>query len=281
MRTLLVSLIAAVGFLTANCQSNRKDDNSSTLVEIATNYGVIKIKLYNSTPLHRDNFIKLVKEGYFNGTLFHRVIKDFMIQGGDPDSKNAAPGAMLGNGGPAYTIPAEFNDSLYHKKGALAAARQSDQVNPTRASSGSQFYIVQGRTFQEADLRRMEERVNSERMNILLSQILEKPDNADLKRMIDGFVKVGNQSELNYLMQEIQPTLMAELEKNGKFRYSDQAVKDYATIGGTPHLDGSYTVFGEVIAGLDIVDRIANSPVGPNDRPQDDVVMTSVKIVKK
>ncbi len=278
MRRILLTLVACVGLLSAFSQS--KGSQPSTFVTITTSYGDIRIKLYNETPLHRDNFVKLVKEGYFNGTLFHRVIKDFMIQGGDPDSKTAAPGVMLGNGGPAYTIPAEFNDSLYHKKGALAAARTGDEMNPNRESSGSQFYIVQGVKFAETDLKRFEEKMNQDRMNKLLGMLLQKPENAELKKMIDGFMKVGNQNELNFIMQQIQPQIMQQLEQGGKYQYSAQAIKDYTTIGGTPHLDGSYTVFGEVVEGLDVIDKIAAVPVGPGDRPVENVVI-SVKISKK
>lgn len=278
MRRILLTLVACVGLLNGFSQS--KDSKTNTYVTITTTYGDIKVKLYNETPQHRDNFIKLVKEGYYNGTLFHRVIKDFMIQGGDPDSKTAAPGQMLGNGGPSYTIPAEFNDSLYHKKGALAAARTGDDVNPMRASSGSQFYIVQGNRFSETDLKRFEDRINQERLNQLMGQVLAKPENADLKKMIDGFVKVNNQSELNFIMSQIQPQLMQQLEQSGKFKYSAQAIKDYGTIGGTPHLDGMYTVFGEVVEGLDIIDKIATVPTGGSDRPVENVAI-DIKISKK
>lgn len=278
MRRILLTLVACVGLLTGFSQS--KAPVQSTFVTISTIYGDIKIKLYNETPKHRDNFIKLVKDSYFNGTLFHRVIKDFMIQGGDPDSKTATPEMILGNGGPGYNVPAEFNDSLYHKKGALAAARTGDQMNPMRESSGSQFYIVQGRPYAQADLARFEERINQERMNGLLSNLLERPENKDLKKMIDGFMKVGNQNELNFVMQQLQPQLMQQLEQGGKYKYSAKAIADYSTIGGAPHLDGSYTVFGEVVEGLDIIDKIAAVPVGANDRPVEPVVM-SMKISKK
>lgn len=203
-----------------------------------------------------------------------------MIQGGDPDSKTAQPGQQLGNGGPGYTIPAEFNDKFYHKKGALSAARTADQINPKKESSGSQFYLVQGKKYTEEELKRFEDKINQERMNMLFQQLLAKPDNAELQRIIDGYVKVGNQNELNFLLQQIQPTLMAELEKNGKFAYSAQALKDYATVGGTPHLDGNYTVFGEVVQGLEVIDKIAAVPTQPGDRPVDNVVMT-MKIIKK
>ncbi len=274
----MVTLVACVGLLSGFSQN--KSDKGNTYVTVSTNFGDIKIKLYNETPLHRDNFIKLVKEGYFDGTLFHRVIKDFMVQGGDPDSKTATPGQMLGNGGPGYTIPAEFNDSLIHKKGALAAARIGDQMNPKRESSGSQFYIVQGRTFSETDLKRFEERINQERLNQMLTQLLEKPENEPLKKMIDGFVKVGNQNEINYVMQQIQPQLMQQLELGGKFRYSAEAIKAYGTLGGAPHLDASYTVFGEVVEGMDVIDKIAAVQVAPGDRPVQDVAM-KIKITKK
>lgn len=189
------------------------------IVELETNFGNITIALSDSTPKHRDNFIKLVKQGFYDSLLFHRVIKDFMIQGGDPDSKYAVAGQMLGNGGPGYTVPAEFNDSLFHKKGVLAAARMSDDVNPQRASSGSQFYIVQGKKFTDEELNRLEQ-------------------------MRMGGKKIpANRREV------------------------------YKTIGGTPHLDGGYTVFGEVTSGLEVIDKIAAVQGGPNNRPQNDVRM--------
>lgn len=194
-------------------------------VKISTSKGEVIIKLYNETPLHRDNFLKLAKEGFFDGTLFHRVIKAFMIQGGDPDSKNANAGAELGNGGPKYTIPAEFVDSLFHKKGVLAAAREGDSENPTKASSGSQFYIVQGKVWNDSTLNSVE-----------------------TKRM--------------------------------KFKIPEWQRQVYKTIGGTPHLDRNYTVFGEVVKGLEMVDNIAAEPTGKGDRPVTDVKMT-VTVLKK
>ncbi len=186
-------------------------------VRIKTAYGTCIVRLYNETPKHRDNFIKLVKKGALNGTLFHRVIRDFMIQGGDPDSKNAQPGAHLGEGGPAYTVPAEFRDSLFHKKGVLAAARDE---NPDKASSGSQFYIVQGKRFTDEQL---------------------------------------DQVEIGRLKGRKIPLKMREV---------------YKTIGGVPHLDRGYTVFGEVLIGIDMVDRIAAVAKDDNDRPTTDILMT-------
>lgn len=194
-------------------------------VRIKTEFGECIIKLYNQTPLHRDNFLKLVKSGYYNGVLFHRVINNFMIQGGDPDSKNAKPDSLLGEGGLKYTIPAEFNDSLFHKKGVLGAAREGDDVNPAKASSGSQFYLVQGKVFTDQQL-----------------------DNLEEKRL--------------------------------KFKIPEWQREIYKTIGGTPHLDRNYTVYGEIVMGLDMVDKIAALPTNKNDRPKQDVKM-EVTVLKK
>jgi cyclophilin family peptidyl-prolyl cis-trans isomerase len=216
----------------ANSQSSEKQESkieelkseTDVRVKITTDYGEIIVKLYNETPKHRDNFIKLADSGYFNGSLFHRVIKNFMIQGGDPTSINAPAGTMLGNGGPSYTIPAEFMPEKYfHKKGALAAAREGDQVNPTKASSGSQFYIVQGQVFNDSIINLME----------------------------------------NYYGK--------------KFTASQRTA--YKTVGGAPHLDGDYTVFGEVVYGLEVIDKIAILAVDQNSRPIKDVKM-KVEIIK-
>lgn len=191
-------------------------DHDYTYVLIATDYGDMVVKLYNETPLHRDNFTKLVKEGFYDSLLFHRVIKNFMIQGGDPDSRHAKAGALLGNGGLNYTIPAEFKSGLYHKKGALAAARMGDNVNPQKASSSTQFYIVQGEPW------------STDRLQIL--------------------------------------------EQRGML-FTPEQKSTYASLGGTPFLDGEYTVFGEVVEGLDVIDKIAAVQTDRNDRPIDNVKM--------
>lgn len=199
-------------------------------IELVTNYGNIILHLYDSTPLHRDNFIRLVKSGFYDSTLFHRVINNFMIQGGDPDSKHAKPGQPLGNGGPKYTVPAEFRVSIFHKKGVLAAARESDDINPQKASSSSQFYIVQGRKFTDGAL-----------------------DTLEIRRL------------------------------GGRKIPADQR-EVYKTIGGTPHLDQNYTVFGEVVSGLDVVDKIAATPTSKDedrDRPLEDVRIIKAKLIKR
>lgn len=206
----------------------KKDRKRDVLMQ--TTMGDIVIRLSDSTPLHRDNFLKLVKVGYYDSILFHRVIKDFMIQGGDPNSKRSAAGQPLGNGGPGYTVPAEFRKTLFHKKGAIAAARMGDNANPTKASSGSQFYIVQGKVFTDAGL-----------------------DSIETFRL------------------------------NGKKIPAEQRTV-YKTIGGTPHLDQSYTVYGEVVNGLDIIDKIAavqTSKAQDRDRPLQDVRIIKMKLIKR
>jgi peptidyl-prolyl cis-trans isomerase B (cyclophilin B) len=201
-----------------------QDTPEGTKVLISTSMGDIKVVLYDKTPLHRDNFVKLAKESYFDGTLFHRVINQFMIQGGDPDSRDAKPKKMLGNGGPDYTIPFEYVPEYFHKRGALAAARMGDDVNPEKASSGSQFYIVQGRTFSEEELTQIEGRLNKK-----------------------------------------FPTEQREI---------------YKKTGGTPFLDGNYTVFGEVYEGMDVVDKIAQVTCDSNSRPLENISMTVTLITK-
>jgi peptidyl-prolyl cis-trans isomerase B (cyclophilin B) len=194
------------------------------IVEFQTDKGKIRVRLYNETPKHRDNMLKLVKDGFYDGILFHRVIRDFMIQGGDPQSKNAPAGQMLGSGDVGYTVPAEFNPALFHKKGALSAARQGDQVNPEKRSSGCQFYLVQGRKWSDAELNSF------------------------------------------------------EAQRGSKF--SPEQREAYKMLGGTPHLDGGYTVYGEVIQGLEIIDLIAAVKTAPGDRPVEDVKIVKAVIVQ-
>lgn len=237
-------------------------------VKIQTSLGDIVVRLYDETPLHRDNFVKLVKEGYYDGTLFHRVIQDFMIQGGDPDSKGAPAGKQLGTGGPSYTIPAEIQSGLYHKRGALAAARQGDEVNPERRSSGSQFYIVWGQQYKEGQLRQF-----SKQMEM---QQLQSTFNALAMQRRDEIMQMRRERNTAGL-QELQEKLAAEaqaiVKQQGGGGMSDEQMKLYSTIGGTPHLDGQYTVFGEVEQGLEVVEMIQQSATARGDRPVDDIEM--------
>jgi cyclophilin family peptidyl-prolyl cis-trans isomerase len=248
-------------------------NTTDSIVQISTTLGSIKVKLYNETPIHRDNFLKLVRERTLDSTLFHRVISNFMIQGGDVTSKNATPEAMLGNGDVGYTLPAEIKPAYFHKKGALAAARQGDNVNPLKASSGCQFYIVQGNKFAPSDLDAMENRHNMQLKQGLFQQIIMRPENDALKNRFIANQQNQNQDTLAVLNKIAEELTNAEAAKLVPFKYSEEQRKVYSEIGGTPHLDGEYTVFGEVIEGLDVIDKIAAVEKGSNDRPKQDLRM--------
>lgn len=235
-------------------------------VKIQTSLGDIVVRLYDETPVHRDNFVKLAKDGYYDGTLFHRVIKDFMIQGGDPNSKGAPAGKRLGTGGPDYTLEAEIKDGLFHKRGALAAARQGDEVNPERRSSGSQFYIVWGQVYKEGQLRQFSKQLKMQRMQEIFNDLA-----AEHRDEIMQMRRERNRVAL----QELQDKLAAEAETRAAeyAGLTDEQLKIYSTVGGTPHLDGQYTVFGEVEEGLEVVEMIQNSVTAGDDRPMDDITM--------
>ena len=214
-------LLAAVAFVACSHQTP-----APKRVALETTAGKIVVELSDLTPLHRDNFVALAEEGYFDSLLFHRVIENFMIQGGDPDSRTAQPGQFLGDGGPDYTIPAEFRyPALFHKRGALAAAREGDAVNPQMASSGSQFYIVWGKVFTDEELDKMQERIHN------------------------------------------------------RVQFEGEVREAYKTLGGTPHLDGAYTVFGYVTEGLEVVEAIQKVATDENDRPTEDVRIISATIL--
>ena len=234
-------------------------------VKIQTMLGDIVVRLYDETPIHRDNFVKLAKEGYYDGTLFHRVIKNFMIQGGDPDSKGAPAGKMLGVGGPDYTLQAEILDGIFHKRGALAAARQGDEVNPERRSSGSQFYIVWGDVYNEGQLRQFSKQLRMQKVQDAFNALAAE-HRAEIMQMRRDRNRAG--------LQELQDKLAAEAEAQvSGDGLSEEQMKIYSTIGGTPHLDGQYTVFGEVEEGLDVVEMIQGTATGRADRPVDDIEM--------
>ncbi len=213
-------------------------------VVFTTNLGDIKLKVYTDTPLHAENFLKLAKAGHYNGLLFHRVIKDFMIQGGSSDSRNAEKGAILGSGGIDYTIQAEINPLHFHKKGALAAARQGDAVNPEKRSSGEQFYIVQGTEYRE-------------------------------------LLRSGNREAADELIRLTDAEIAEKFDGYNAHKFSPEARAMYITVGGTPFLDGEYTVFGEVVEGLDIVDKIAAQETDGNNRPLEDIVILETRLKRK
>jgi peptidyl-prolyl cis-trans isomerase B (cyclophilin B) len=269
-RQLIISSVLAFTILTGCAQTDH-------VVTIKTNYGDMVAILYDETPKHKENFIKLAKEHYFDSLLFHRVIEGFMIQGGDPQSKKAQPGDRLGNGGPGYTIDAEINPRLFHEKGALSAARLGDQVNPTKASSGSQFYIVQGKVMKEHELK-----LDPQKFNAALGQFFQNPAN---KPHLDSVMACQQKGDFkgmeNYLLN-LKPTVEAELKTSVEKEVSPEIVKAYSTKGGTPSLDNQYTVFGKVIKGLEVIDKIAAVKKDGMDRPLEDVRMTvTVEEMKK
>lgn len=255
-------------------QTNHHMENEKrTLVKLETTMGNITVALYNETPKHRDNFIKLVKEGVYDSTLFHRVIKQFMIQAGDPDSKNASDTAMLGSGDVGYTIPAEFNPKFFHKKGVLAAARQGDDVNPEKASSGCQFYIVTGRKFTEPQLLGMENKINEQREEALFDSLARQH-----MKEIYKMRKAGDNAGLLELQDTLEAQARELADKEEKFRFTPEQIKAYSTIGGAPHLDGSYTVFGEVTEGIEVVENIEIAKTNRADRPIENIRILKASI---
>jgi len=246
----------------------KKNDLEPT-IKFKTTEGNIIVKLYAETPKHRDNFVKLVESGFYNGVLFHRVIKDFMIQAGDPDSKNAKRSASLGSGDVGYSIPAEIvYPKYYHKKGVLAAAREGDDVNPERVSSGCQFYLVKGHTFTDQQLKDLEKK-NELKLESKLFQ-----------EMLNELSSKHSQNKIDELRDSILNVVHEKMKVNPTCKFTEQQRIDYKTIGGTPHLDGAYTVFGEVIEGLEIVGNISKVKTGKLDRPIEDVRILSAKRIR-
>jgi len=250
-------------------------DTTEIHFEIITSMGTMKGKLYNSTPVHRDNFVKLITEKFYDSLLFHRVIKQFMVQGGDPSSRGAAAGAHLGESGPGYTLEAEFRPELFHKKGVLSAARQPDNVNPEKRSSGSQFYLVQGKVYSDQMLATQEHRINQAKGNKALQACLGKPENKIELDAVMFCQSTRLTDSLNKIVARLLPLAMEGVEK---FHFTEEQKTAYSTIGGTPHLDDNYTVFGEIYEGLEVIDKIAATPTASGARPIKDVIM-EMKII--
>lgn len=243
---------------------------------IKTTEGDITVRLYDETPKHRENFIKLARESFFDGTLFHRVIKDFMIQGGDPDSKNAQKGKRLGTGGPGYAIPAEFvYPKYFHKRGALSAARLGDEVNPERESSGSQFYIVWGKVYKPQELKQMERQMEMQQQQTIFNELAKAH-----REEIMNFRRNRDHAGLQELQDRLVEETKLKSKEVGSPKFTIEQVEAYTTIGGTPFLDNQYTVFGEVEEGLDIVEKIQNAETLRDDRPKEDVSMT-IEVVEE
>lgn len=246
---------------------------SSETIVMSTIHGNMKVKLFNETPLHKANFLKLVNEHFYDSLLFHRVIEGFMIQGGDPESKTADRKKLLGDGDLNYTIPAEFNPTLFHKKGMLCAARNSDEENPTKASSACQFYIVQGKKRDDAELLSLEKRINKSLITRLKDSCLALPENKPLKEKIQLLKKESLFDSLLVYSKQLDNIINPIYENTTHYKISDSQKAVYKYIGGTPHLDNNYTIYGEVIEGLEVIDKIAAVGKNKDDRPIIDLRM--------
>lgn len=266
MRNLFPVVGLLLFFVNTGC-AQKKD----YLIKITTSYGEMVAILYDETPKHKQNFIKLAHEHFYDSTLFHRVIEGFMIQGGDPNSKHAKTGENLGNGGPGYTIDAEFNPKFFHKKGALAAARLGDEQNPTKASSGSQFYIVQGKVIPEDEINSL--KFDQGKLNSAMKQFLSKPENKSIGDSLRQLYMAGNMEAFNNKVFSLAPVVEKATGIKMMNDVSSEKIKAYTTLGGAAFLDNGYTVFGEIIKGIDVVDKIAAVKKGAADRPIEDVRM--------
>ena len=244
-------------------------------VIMTTSKGELILKLYNQTPIHRDNFVKLINNQFYNGISFHRVIKNFMAQAGDPNSRDPEYAGNLGNKSEGETLPAEIFPALFHKKGALAAARMGDQVNPEKRSSGSQFYIVQGKKYNRNQLTQMEARINQQLEGNRVGIFLKDSSNRAYMNRVKVCQQNGWMDSLNVVISEIKNIVLKDVDK---FTFSEEQLKAYETVGGTPFLDNGYTVFGEVVSGIDIIDSICFSPTLPGDKPREPIIILSVKI---
>ncbi|HEY4653889.1 MAG TPA: peptidylprolyl isomerase [Cyclobacteriaceae bacterium] len=258
----------ALAFILASCTLCGCAQNKDYVVTINTKFGDMVAILYDETPKHKANFIKLAEAHYFDSLLFHRVIEDFMIQGGDPNSRGSKGGENLGHGGPDYTIPSEINPAYIHEKGVLSAARLGDDVNPTKASSGSQFYIVQGRVFTSDELT-----VDQNLLNKGLQQILIRPENQALFDTLSRLYQMGDIPAYEKKVLSLKPRIAAETGMKVDKEIEPHRLHTYTTVGGAPHLDGEYTVFGKVIKGIDVLDWIADQPTDESHRPLDNIYM--------
>ena len=273
--SIIIFVLCAVNVHGATTKNSQKVDNR-VKVEVKTSMGDFVVELYNETPQHRDNFVKLAREGYYDGVLFHRVINQFMVQAGDPSSKSADCTAVLGEGDPGYTLPAEFvYPKYFHKRGVLAAARTADQVNPERRSSGSQFYVVTGRVYTPDMLDGMKKRQADQRKQQIFNDFA--------MQHIDSIRAMQSRNDMAGL-EALQNELIAKTEAQyatAPFEFTPEQVEAYTTIGGTPHLDGQYTVFGEVVQGYETINKIQNVETGAHDRPRTDVKIISMRVLEQ
>lgn len=284
----ILSIISLTGCNGSKAETNINNDNDTTMSEkiiidsvapgdafvtITTTEGDIKVQLYGDTPLHRDNFIKLAKEGYYDGTLFHRVIRDFMVQAGDPESKTAQPGQMLGSGDPGYTLPAEIvYPRHFHRYGALAAARTGDQVNPERRSSGSQFYIVTGNKYPKGKLAQLEMQMKQRARQAIFDSLSV----ANRTRLVE-LRRQGKADEASALRQQLVDETDSIIAA-GNYGLTDAQRQAYEQTGGAPHLDGQYTVFGQVVDGMETVEKIQQAETNSMDRPVNDIKILKITV---
>jgi len=273
MKRLFVLVLVAVIGVGVSC-SHAEKAGKDAVVLIKTEFGDMKVKLYDETPEHKKNFLKLVGEGYYDGVLFHRVINQFMIQGGDATSKNAKPGARLGGGNPGYTIPAEITPKFIHKKGALAAARKGGASNPEKRSGGSQFYLVHGLVHSQGKLDTLEMSMNNRAKNEFYKENFQQAS-----EKLNEFRNNDDQAGFNECIAQIRIETDSIWATQPKKVFTPEQREAYTTIGGYPALDGDYTVFGEVIEGLDVIDKIAAVKTDRYDRPENDIKM-EVELVK-
>ncbi|MBP3715669.1 MAG: peptidylprolyl isomerase [Phocaeicola sp.] len=277
---LLFILLTILAFTACGAGSKKQakdmEKDTRTLIQFETTVGNFTVALYDETPQHRDNFIKLVKDGVYDSTLFHRVIKNFMIQAGDPDSKTASDTAMLGVGDVGYTVPAEFlPEKYFHKKGVLAAARQGDEVNPTKASSGCQFYIVTGRKFTQDQLLNLEGKMNEQREEAIFDELARKH-----MKEIYKLRRANDNAGLMQLQDSLEAQAHKTIKEEGYFKFTPEQVQAYTTVGGAPHLDGNYTVFGEVIKGMDTIETIEIAKTNRADRPLENIRILKAIVVE-
>ena len=262
MNKLAIILLFGLTLVTSCAQK------SDYVITIKTNQGEMVAILYDETPKHKANFIKLAKDHYFDSLLFHRVIAGFMIQGGDPNSKKVRSGEPMGNGGPGYTVEAEFNPTFFHEKGALSAARLGDQQNPTKASSGSQFYIVQGTVIPESNVNDL--KIDQMKLNMGFQQMMQNPANKPLVDSLNQIYMAGDMQAYQRKIYGLVPRIEKETGITVTKDVSPEKIKAYTTVGGSPHLDGDYTVFGKVIKGLEVIDKIA-AVQKDGERPVEDI----------
>ncbi|MDL2256100.1 peptidylprolyl isomerase [Parabacteroides sp. OttesenSCG-928-K15] len=276
MKNTIFFCLLVLGMACVGCSNKQKplDPDKPVYVTVKTSMGDVTLLLYDDTPLHKENFIKLCSENAHDGVLFHRIIKEFVVQGGDPTSKERVAGAKYGSESGGYTVPAEIVPHYFNKRGALIDAKKADAVNTERASAGTQFCFVQGKILNDEELAEKEARINDIRRNWLYHKFR--------KELVEADPSLAEKEKENELEQQVAIMVMDEVERlGGPYVIPDAHREVYKTIGGVPHLDGSVTIFGEVVKGFDIVEKMSLVDTDENDRPLKDVYVISTKVFQK